>query len=129
VCFKQAANSLTQLYKQSAYSYNIAYQQGRQDALQEVFQWFIAQTTSESTNGVGLNGNGVASSGYSEFKNVSKQEFFTFMQEKINSQVVDAAKAHDDNNAFVASLMPPPPNRAPTATATNSVAQGSNHSQ
>lgn len=29
ICFKQAANSLTQLYKQSTFSYNIAYQQGR----------------------------------------------------------------------------------------------------
>ena len=57
ICFKQAANSLTQLYKQSTYSYNIAYQQGRQDAFEEVFQWFAAQSSSD-------------------FKNVSKNEFY-----------------------------------------------------
>lgn len=66
ICFKQAANSLTQLYKQSTYSYNIAYQQGRQDAFEEVFQWFMGQTS----------GN--------EFKNVSKNDFFSFLQEKLN---------------------------------------------
>ena len=35
--FKQAANSLTQLYKQSSHSYQVAYQQGRTDAYEEVF--------------------------------------------------------------------------------------------
>jgi hypothetical protein len=35
--FKQAANALTSLYKQSSFSYNVAYQQGKQDAYEEVF--------------------------------------------------------------------------------------------
>lgn len=40
-CFTQAANSITSLYKQSTFSYNVAYQQGKQDAFEEVFQWFM----------------------------------------------------------------------------------------
>ncbi|CDW82733.1 UNKNOWN [Stylonychia lemnae] len=91
-CFKQAANSLTSLYKQSTFSYNIAYQQGRQDAFEEVFQWFMAQNTNDQ----------------GEFKNVSKAEFFTYIQEKVNKQVIDTQKAHDYNQAFIQSLMPPP---------------------
>ena len=37
--FKQAANSLTTLYKQSSHSYNVAYQQGKQETYEEVFAW------------------------------------------------------------------------------------------
>lgn len=39
--FKQAANSLTQLYKQSSHSYNVAYQQGKTDAYEEMFAWLM----------------------------------------------------------------------------------------
>jgi hypothetical protein len=41
--FKQAANSLTQLYKQSSHSYNVAYQQGKLDAYEEIFAWLMTQ--------------------------------------------------------------------------------------
>lgn len=40
--FKQAANSLTQLYKQSSTSYNVAYQQGRLDAYEDIMAWLLA---------------------------------------------------------------------------------------
>ena len=40
--FKQAANSLTQLYKQSSQSYNVAYQQGRLDAYEDTLAWLVA---------------------------------------------------------------------------------------
>ena len=40
--FKQAANSLTQLYKQSNQSYNVAYQQGRLDAYEDALAFLIA---------------------------------------------------------------------------------------
>lgn len=33
------------------------------------------------------------------------------MQEKINKQQHDTVKAHDDNHAFIQTLMPPPPSR------------------
>lgn len=35
------------------------------------------------------------------FKNVSKNEFFQFIEEKINKQRQDMAKAHDENQAFI----------------------------
>lgn len=40
--FKQAANSLTQLYKHSSQSYNVAYTQGRLDAYEDVMAWLVA---------------------------------------------------------------------------------------
>eukprot|EP00347_Sterkiella_histriomuscorum_P001865 403370382 len=95
-CFKQAANSITSLYKQSTFSYNIAYQQGRQDAFEEVYQWFMNQSLEQDSG---------------DFKNVSKQSFFNFMQEKINKQSQDVVKSHEDNHAFIQTLMPPPPSR------------------
>lgn len=92
--FKEAANSLTQLYKQSSYSYNVAYQQGRQDAFEEVFQWFMT-----TNNG--------------DFKNVSVNQFFGFMQEKINKQKQETEKAQASNQDFLSQLMPPPASRLP----------------
>ena len=40
--FKQAANSLTQMYKQSSQTYNVAYQQGRLDAYEDVLAFLMA---------------------------------------------------------------------------------------
>ena len=54
---------MTQLYKQSTFSYNVAYQQGRQDAYEDVIQWFLGTQCSDSD----------------QFKNVSKSEFFQFI--------------------------------------------------
>lgn len=85
VCFKQAANSLTQLYKQSTFSYNIAYQQGREDAFGEVLQWFMDKTTSSNSYGA------------DNFKNVPKNEFLSFISDKLNKQEMDTSKAHDEN--------------------------------
>ena len=48
--FKQAANSLTQLYKQSSHSYNVAYQQGKTDAYDEIFAWLQAQQQDQCKN-------------------------------------------------------------------------------
>ena len=65
--FKQAANSLTQLYKQSSSSYNVAYQQGRLDAYEDVLAWLFA----DQQTGTGL-------------KHVSCQRFQAFVQERIH---------------------------------------------
>ena len=35
------------------------------------------------------------------------------MEEKVNRQRSDTAKAHDENQQFISQLMPPPPNRVP----------------
>jgi hypothetical protein len=43
----------------------VAYQQGKQDAYEEVLQWFL-----QSNNG--------------DFRNVSVNQFFSFMEEKLN---------------------------------------------
>jgi hypothetical protein len=42
--FKLAANSLTEFYKQSSHSYNVAYQQGKTDAYDEIFAWLLTQS-------------------------------------------------------------------------------------
>ena len=68
--FKQAANSLTQLYKQSSSSYNVAYTQGRLDAYEDVLSWLMAD---QSTYGA-------------EQRHVSIQRFRTFVQERIQAQ-------------------------------------------
>lgn len=52
--------------------------------------------------------------GQESLKNVSKTEFFAFISEKLNRQEADTAKACDENNAFLTTLMPPPPNRMPS---------------
>ena len=66
-CFIQAANTLTSFYKQSCNSFNLAYQQGKQDAYEEIFLWFLEQ---QST---------------SEFKNVSSTQFRDYMTQKIRT--------------------------------------------
>jgi len=65
--FKQAANSLTQLYKHSSNSYSVAYQQGKIDAYEEIFAWLVQQQASQAQE-----------------KNVSLQKFKTHMSEKIH---------------------------------------------
>mmetsp|Transcript_1083 Transcript_1083/g.670 ORF Transcript_1083/g.670 Transcript_1083/m.670 type:complete len:102 (+) Transcript_1083:136-441(+) len=84
--FKQAANSLTQLYKQCNNSYNVAYQQGKQDAYEEVFSWFL-------------------SSNSGNFKNVSVNQFLLLMQQKLADQHQETQRAKQENDDFVASLM------------------------
>ena len=66
--FKQAANSLTQLYKQSSQSYNVAYQQGRLDGYEDVLAWLVADQAA-------LGG---------EMRHVSVQRFRQFVQDRIN---------------------------------------------
>jgi hypothetical protein len=39
----QTANTFTAFYKQSQQAFNLAYQQGKQDAFEEVFVWFLSQ--------------------------------------------------------------------------------------
>lgn len=47
-------------------------------------------------------------------KNVPKNEFLQFISDKLNKQEVDTTKAYDENQAFLTTLMPPPPNRTPS---------------
>ena len=67
--FKQAANSLTQLYKQSSHSYNVAYQQGKLDAYEDVLAWLLT-----------------ADSGDSGYKNVPVNKFKEFISARIALQ-------------------------------------------
>ena len=62
--FKQAANSLTQLYKQCTYSYNVAYNQGKNDAYQEILEWFLNEHDSK-------------------YRHVSSNQFLAYMQQKL----------------------------------------------
>ena len=64
--FINSANTLTAFYKQSCNAFNLAYQQGKQDAFEEMYYWFLTQ---------GQNGT---------FKHVSVAQFNQFMQEKLN---------------------------------------------
>ena len=41
--FIQSANTLTAFYKQSCHAFDVAYQQGQQDAYEEVFAWFVGE--------------------------------------------------------------------------------------
>ena len=41
--FINSANTLTAFYKQSCSAFDLAYQQGKQDAYEEIFHWFISQ--------------------------------------------------------------------------------------
>lgn len=69
--FKAAANSLTQLYKQSSQSYNVAYQQGKLDAYEDVLAWLLSDQQDPATHG---------------FKHVSVNRFKEFVQERIQAQ-------------------------------------------
>jgi hypothetical protein len=40
--FVNSANTLTAFYKQANNSFNLAYSQGKQDAYEEVFIWFMS---------------------------------------------------------------------------------------
>jgi hypothetical protein len=40
--FINSANTLSAFYKQSCNAFNLAYQQGKQDAYEEVFLWFMS---------------------------------------------------------------------------------------
>jgi hypothetical protein len=40
--FVNSANTLTAFYKQSCNSFDLAYSQGKQDAFEEVFIWFMS---------------------------------------------------------------------------------------
>ena len=53
--FKQAANSLTQLYKQSSHSYNVAYQQGKLDAYEDVLAWLLTDNAENGYKNVPVN--------------------------------------------------------------------------
>ena len=70
--FKTAANSLAQFYKQSSQSYNVAYQQGKLDAYEEIFQWLSLGEESNEQN--------------QDLKYVPMEKFKKFMTEKINKQ-------------------------------------------
>lgn len=63
--FIQSANTLTSFYKQAAQSVNLSYQQGREDALEEVMLWFMTQ---------GDNGS---------FRHVSVSQFQTFIRDRL----------------------------------------------
>jgi hypothetical protein len=65
--FINSANTLTAFYKQSCNAFDLAYHQGKQDAYEEVFVWFMSQ---------GQNGS---------FKHVSVNQFNQFIQERMNS--------------------------------------------
>jgi len=66
--FIQSANTLTAFYKQSCNAFNLAYQQGKQDAFEEVFLWFISQGQDSS------------------FKHVQASQFMQFMKDRMDSQ-------------------------------------------
>jgi hypothetical protein len=70
--FKLAANSLTEFYKQSSHSYNVAYQQGKTDAYDEIFAWLLTQSQVDPAA-----------------KNVSIQRFKQHMQDKIRDEKFD----------------------------------------
>jgi len=40
--FIHSANTLTAFYKQSCNAFNLAYHQGKQDAYEDVFSWFMS---------------------------------------------------------------------------------------
>ena len=65
--FKTAASALTKLYANSNHSYDEGYAQGRQDAFEEVFKWFMHQNDG------------------SNLKHVSVLSFFNFIDEKLKS--------------------------------------------
>ncbi len=64
--FIQTANALTAFYQRSCNTFNVAYEQGQQDAFEEVYLWFLAQGENN------------------DFKNVSFNKFNAFMQTKLN---------------------------------------------
>lgn len=55
-----------------------------------------------------------------DYKNVSVNQFFSFMQEKLNQQRIETSKAKEGNQEFISALMPPPPNRNPMMNRNNS---------
>ncbi len=59
-----------------------------------MYQWFTGQS-------------------HGDYKNVSMNQFYAFVHEKINKQKEETLKAQQDNQAYLASLMPPPANRTP----------------
>ena len=64
--FKLAATSLTQLFHNNIHAYDEGYAQGKQDAFEEVFRWFTCQHDNT-------------------LRNVSVVNFFSFINEKLNS--------------------------------------------
>jgi hypothetical protein len=53
--FVNSANTLTAFYKQSCNSFDLAYSQGKQDAYEEVFIWFMSQGDNGSFKHVSVN--------------------------------------------------------------------------
>lgn len=70
----------------------MAYQQGKQDAYEDVLSWFLAQGTEGG------------------FKHVQANQFMAFMQERLKNQNLETELA---NEQVQQQMMPPPPNRAP----------------
>ena len=62
--FQNATTSLMQLYKESLKVKEESYQQGREDAYEEILKWFLSQ-------------------GNSEFKYVSPNDFFNHISQKL----------------------------------------------
>ena len=91
--FKQAANSLTQLYKQSSHSYNVAYQQGKLDAYEEIFAWLM--TSNGETGSAQQPSSDQLQFGQSDYKYVPVTKFRKFMQDKLQTQEHDFQKARD----------------------------------
>ena len=65
--FRTAASALTQLFANNNHSYDEGYAQGRQDAFEEVFKWFMHQNDGSS------------------LRHVSVVSFFNFIDEKLKS--------------------------------------------
>ena len=68
--FQEAASQLMSLYKESLRKCDDSYNQGREDAYEEVLKWFLTYA-----NGSGGN-----------FKHVSVNEFFNFISLKLQDQ-------------------------------------------
>ena len=68
--FQEAASQLMSLYKESLRKCDDSYNQGKEDAYEEVLKWFLTYA-----NGSGGN-----------FKHVSVNEFFNFISLKLQDQ-------------------------------------------
>ena len=65
--FQDASSQLMSLYKESLRKCNDSYNQGKEDAYEEILKWFMTSASSSGSN----------------FKHVSVNEFFNFISTKL----------------------------------------------
>ena len=80
--FKQSANLITQMYKEGQAAYNAGLCHGRQEAYEDILNWFIYSHNPD-------------------FRYISAQDFFAFVQSRFNElQQTDALASDPPNNDF-----------------------------